>query len=107
MTARVATRPQHRRPTAATVDVDGARRTSPLAVAALVAGLCGLLWTGSMAAVVLGVMALADIRRSGGTTGGAGLAWAALVIAALSLTRLAFLALPGIGGGGRLPARGR
>src|SRR4051812_11314546 len=97
MTARVATRPQHRRPTAATVDV--ARRTSPLAVAALVAALCGLLWTGSMAGVVLGVMALADIRRSGGTTGGAGLAWAALFIAALSLTRLAFLALPGIGGG--------
>jgi hypothetical protein len=59
------------------------RPTSNLAIFSLVSGLLGwtlLPWLGSLAAVVLGHMARAEIRRSGGTLDGDGLAIAGLVL---------------------------
>ncbi len=54
--------------------------TSRLALASLVCALAWLFGLGSIAAVVLGVMALRRIERSGGALGGKGLAIAGTVI---------------------------
>ncbi len=59
------------------------RPTSNLAVFSLVAGLLGwtlLPWLGSIAAVVMGHMARAEIRRSAGALDGDGFAIAGLVL---------------------------
>jgi hypothetical protein len=59
------------------------RPTSNLAIFSLVSGLLGwtlLPWLGSLAAVVLGHMARAEIRRSNGSLDGDGLAIAGLVL---------------------------
>ncbi|TNJ34915.1 DUF4190 domain-containing protein [Arenimonas terrae] len=59
------------------------RPTSNLAIFSLVSGLLGwtlLPWLGSLAAVVLGHMARAEIRRSNGGLDGDGLAIAGLVL---------------------------
>jgi hypothetical protein len=61
----------------------GGRPTSNLAIFSLVSGLLGwtlLPWLGSLAAVVLGHMARAEIRRSNGGLDGDGLAIAGLVL---------------------------
>ena len=60
-----------------------ARPTSSLAIVSLVAGLLGwtlLPWLGSLAAVITGHMARAEIRRSQGGMDGDGLAIAGLVL---------------------------
>jgi hypothetical protein len=59
------------------------RPTSALAIASLVSGLLGwtlLPWLGSLAAVITGHMARAEIRRSNGAMDGDGLAVAGLVL---------------------------
>lgn len=69
-----------------------ARKTSPLAIAAFVLGLCGM----SLPAVVCGHAARAQIRRSRGSLRGHRLALAGLVLGytVLALLLLALLALP-------------
>ena len=59
------------------------RQTSALAIVSLVAGLLGwtlLPWLGSLAAVITGHLARAEIRRSPATLEGDGLAIAGLVL---------------------------
>ncbi len=59
------------------------RKTSPLAIVSLVAGLLGwtlLPWLGSFGAIITGHMARAEIRRSAGAIDGNGLAIAGLVL---------------------------
>jgi hypothetical protein len=55
-------------------------RTNGLAVASLVASLLWMGWFGSVAAIVLGHVALRQINESGGRQSGRGLAVAGLVI---------------------------
>ncbi|MFD0726291.1 DUF4190 domain-containing protein [Lysobacter brunescens] len=59
------------------------RKTSTLAIISLVAGICG--WTvlpllGTIAAIITGHMARGEIRRSGGTLDGDGMAMIGLVL---------------------------
>jgi hypothetical protein len=54
--------------------------TNGLAIASLTAGILWLGWLGSIAAVIFGHVALAQIKRSGGREGGQGLAVAGLVL---------------------------
>ncbi|RRN55037.1 DUF4190 domain-containing protein [Pseudoxanthomonas sp. SGNA-20] len=80
-------------------------KTSPLAVTSLVTGLLG--WTllpllGSLVAIVTGHMARSEIRRSGGTLDGDGMAlvglalgWAPVVLGLLGLM-VVFLFLGGV-----------
>jgi len=59
------------------------KRTSPLAIISLVSGLLGwtlLPWLGSIAAIITGHMARAEIRREPETVEGDGLAIAGLVL---------------------------
>ncbi len=74
------------------------RPTSPLAIISLVAGLLGwtlLPWLGSLAAVVTGHMARAEIRRSAGALDGDGFAIAGLVLGwvMIALSLLTILAV--------------
>jgi hypothetical protein len=62
--------------------------TNGLAIAALTAGILWLGWLGSIAAVIFGHVALAQIRRSGGREGGKGLAVAGLVLGYFGLGTL-------------------
>lgn len=65
-----------------------AQQTSTLAIVSLVAGILGwigLLGIGPIVAIVTGHMAKSEIRRSGGTLGGDGLATAGLVLGYLNL----------------------
>jgi hypothetical protein len=55
-------------------------RTNGMAVASLVAALLWMGWFGSVAAIVLGHVALRQINESGGRQSGRGLAVAGLVI---------------------------
>jgi hypothetical protein len=57
-----------------------APETNGLAIASLTAGILWLGWLGSIAAVIFGHVALAQIKRSGGREGGQGLAVAGLVL---------------------------
>ncbi len=59
------------------------RKTSPLAIISLIAGICG--WTvlpllGTVAAIITGHMARAEIRRSSGMLDGDGMAMIGLVL---------------------------
>jgi type IV pilus assembly protein PilA len=54
--------------------------TSGKAIASLVCGIVGFVFLGSIAAVILGHMALSEIRKSAGRLGGAGIATAGLVL---------------------------
>src|SRR4051794_23365971 len=54
--------------------------TNGLAIASLTAGILWLGWLGSIAAVIFGHVALAQIKRSGGRETGQGLAVAGLVL---------------------------
>jgi hypothetical protein len=69
-------------------------RTNGLAVAALVASLLWMGWFGSVAAIVLGHVALRQIGESGGRQTGRGLAVAGLVIGYFSVL-IAALAILG------------
>ena len=75
-----------------------APRTSLLAVAALVLSLCGTVWAGSLPAMLVGAVALAEIHRSEGRLRGRALAWTALAIASVTAARLAGLLLAGTAG---------
>ncbi len=66
-----------------------AYRTSGMAVASLVLGVLWLGWVGSLLAVIFGHAARGEIRRSGGTIGGKGMATVGVV-----LGWLAFVAVP-------------
>src|SRR5215218_2586150 len=61
------------------------RTTNGMAVASLVAALVWFMWLGSVCAVVFGHVALGQIKNSGGTQSGQGIAIAGLVIGYLSL----------------------
>jgi uncharacterized protein DUF1707/uncharacterized protein DUF4190 len=52
------------------VFVRSARRLNPFAIASLVVGLIWFGWLGSIAAVIMGYVALGQIARSGGTQSG-------------------------------------
>ncbi|WP_290888515.1 DUF4190 domain-containing protein [Arenimonas sp.] len=74
------------------------RPISPLAIVALVGGILGwtlLPWLGSLAAVICGHMARAEIRRSAGAMDGDGMAIAGLILGwtAIALSILALLAV--------------
>ncbi|MFO8012446.1 MAG: type II secretion system protein GspG [Phycisphaerae bacterium] len=65
----------------------GRPKTSGLAVAGLVVGLAGfcLPVLGGLVGLILGIASVRQIKRSGGTVGGRGLAIAAVVVSAVSL----------------------
>jgi uncharacterized membrane protein len=70
--------------------------TNGLAVASFVAGLLWLAWFGSIVAVILGHVALRQIKQSGGRETGNGLAIAGLVLGYMGVaTLLLFLAVAG------------
>jgi uncharacterized membrane protein len=62
-----------------------ARRTNGLAIAALVCAIVWILWIGSLLGVIFGFVSLNQIRRSGGTQGGKGLAVAGIVVGFVGL----------------------
>jgi hypothetical protein len=62
--------------------------TNGLAVASLVAGLLWLAWFGSIVAVILGHVALRQIKQSGGRETGNGLAIAGLVLGYMGVATL-------------------
>lgn len=65
-----------------------APRTSGLAIASLVLGVLGFCGITGLAGLILGIIALAQIRRSGGTVKGTGLAVAGIIVSALMLAAL-------------------
>jgi type IV pilus assembly protein PilA len=62
--------------------------TSGKAIASLVCGIVGFVFLGSIAAVILGHMALAEIRKSAGRLGGAGIATAGLVLGYIGIATI-------------------
>jgi hypothetical protein len=62
------------------------RRTNPLAIVSLVAGILWLYWIGSAIAVVTGFIAFRQIERCSGTQGGRGLAIAGLALGLAGLS---------------------
>ena len=69
------------------------RRTNPLAIVSLVAGILWLYWIGSVIAVVSGFIALRQIERSSGTQGGRGLAIPGLALGLAGLSIYITLAI--------------
>jgi hypothetical protein len=67
--------------------------TNDLAIASLVAGLLWVAWLGSLVAVVLGHVALKQIKQSGGRQTGSGLAIAGLVMGYLGVGTFALVLL--------------
>ena len=65
-----------------------ARRVNGLAIASLFVGMLWMWWLGSLAAVIMGHVALHQIARSGGTQSGRTAALAGLGIGYLGLTAL-------------------
>jgi hypothetical protein len=70
------------------VFVRSARRPNGLAIASVVVGMLWMWWLGSVAAVVMGHIALRQIDRSGGTQVGRGAAVAGLAVGYFALTVL-------------------
>lgn len=64
------------------------RRVNPLAVASLVAAIVWFGWLGSLAAIVLGHVALGQIARSGGTESGRPVALVGTALGYFGLTTL-------------------
>jgi general secretion pathway protein G len=64
-----------------------APKTSGLAIAGVVVGLAGFCApvVGGLAGLILGIVAMRQIKRSGGTVGGRGLAIAAIVVSSVTL----------------------
>jgi hypothetical protein len=56
------------------------RTTNGLSIAALVLGIVWVYWIGSILALIFGYVALGQIRDSGGTQGGRGMAIAGIVL---------------------------
>jgi hypothetical protein len=69
------------------------RRTNGLAVASLVASLLWMGWVGSVAAIILGHVALRQINESGGRQSGRGMAVAGMVIGYVSVLVVALAIL--------------
>jgi hypothetical protein len=69
------------------------RSTNGLAIASLVSALLWAWWLGSVAAVIMGHVALRQINRSGGRQGGRGVALAGLAIGYLGILTLALVML--------------
>ena len=67
--------------------------TNGLAVAALVAGFLWVGWLGSIAAVIMGHIALGQIKESGGREQGTGLAVAGLVLGYMGVATLTLVLL--------------
>ena len=70
------------------VFVRPARRVNGLAIASLVVGVLWMFWWGSVAAVVMGHIALRQIEQSGGTQTGRRVAIAGLTVGYFALTAL-------------------
>lgn len=62
-----------------------AQRTNGLAIASLVLGLVWVYWIGSILAIIFGHVALSQIKKSGSTQGGRGMAIAGLVLGYVSI----------------------
>ena len=60
-------------------------KTNGLAIASMVLGIVWIYWIGSILAIVFGHVALSQIKKSGGTQGGRGMAIAGLVLGYLSI----------------------
>jgi hypothetical protein len=70
-----------------------ASRTSGLAIASLVLGVLGFCGITGLAGLILGILALAQIRRSAGTVKGTGLAVAGIIVSAVMLAALIIAAI--------------
>jgi hypothetical protein len=70
---------------AGALDPVPARETSGLAIGSLVASLIPFLLLGQITGLILGIIALRKIKRSGGTVGGKGFAIAGVIISSLIL----------------------
>jgi hypothetical protein len=75
-------------PIGAPVFVRPAQHTNGLAIASLIAGFLWMIWLGSIAAIVLGHVALRQIRASHGRQSGKGLAIAGLAFGYFGLLTL-------------------
>ncbi len=62
-----------------------AQKTNGLAIASMVLGIVWIYWIGSILAIVFGHVALSQIKKSGGTQGGRGMAIAGLVLGYIGL----------------------
>jgi hypothetical protein len=88
LTADVTPGPVAPQPVGAPVFLRPSRQTNGLAIASLVAGFLWFMWLGSIAAVVLGHVALRQINHSHGRQSGKGLAITGLVFGYLGLLTL-------------------
>jgi len=82
-------------PSSASAPPPRATKTSGLAIAALVCGIagvptCGL---GAIAGIILGIVGLVKIGKSGGLVGGKGISIGAIVVSAISLLLVPFIGL--------------
>jgi Domain of unknown function (DUF4190)/Domain of unknown function (DUF1707) len=71
--------------------VKPAKRTNGLAIASVVSAVVWMWWLGSLAAVIMGHVALRQINRSGGRQTGRGVAITGLALGYLGLLTLAFV----------------
>lgn len=71
-------------------------KTNGLAVASLVLGITWLFWLGSLAAIILGAVALGQIKRADGAESGRGMAIAGIILGSVGVVWfLAMVALTG------------
>ena len=86
-------------PTHGTPVQTAAPQTSALAIVSLVAGILGLIWFGSIIAVICGHIARSNIRNSEGALNGDGLAVAGLILGYIGLVigLVILLVIGGIG----------
>jgi Domain of unknown function (DUF4190)/Domain of unknown function (DUF1707) len=82
------TPPPARLPPLAPVFVRQSRRPNGLAIASVVVGVLWMWWLGSLAAVLMGHVALRQIARSGGTQSGRSAAVAGVALGYFGLTTL-------------------
>lgn len=75
------------------VFVQPARKPNGLAIASLVAAVFWMWWLGSLAAVIMGHVALRQIERSGGTQSGRPVALTGLALGYIGLAALLFVGL--------------
>ena len=73
-----------------------AQRTNGMAIASMVLGILWLYWIGSILALIFGYVAKRQIRDSGGTQGGAGMATAGIVLGWIGVAALAVAIVVGI-----------
>lgn len=71
----------------------GSSKVNGLAVAALILGIVWLFWVGSVLAIILGIVALGQIKRSDGAQDGRGLAIAGIVLGSIGVAWFLFAVL--------------